>query len=315
MNKPSFANHFFLQKASPKKLNTAILWKGFLIASQYIKTNIMEANSILQASLLDIVFEGRNKDYGAYALRKKYNGRVALALGITGAIALLAVGGNLLAEQLKPKEISELKITEIVVADIKPPEEKIQPPPPLKVPPPPKVQSIKLTIPDIRKDEEVKETEMPPIDELENAKISNVTQTGINDLDIAVPPTPPVDEKKVVEEPKEDPNQPFNKVEIPAEVDKKQWERHLKTHLMRYIEAAADQGMEPGVYTVQVRFLVERDGSITEAQALTDPGFGLAKGAREVIIKGPKWRPGIQNGKPVRSYHTQPISFQLQGDN
>src|SRR5206468_8291196 len=123
--------------------------------------------------------------------------------------------------------------------------------------------------------------------------------------------TPPiVDEgKKVVEAPKEDPDQIFTKVEIEAKVDPKQWRRHLESQLQRYIEDAASQGMAPGQYTVNVRFLVERDGSINDVQSLNDPGYGLKKGAEEVVKKGPRWSPGEQNGRKVRSYHTQPITF------
>jgi protein TonB len=54
---------------------------------------------------------------------------------------------------------------------------------------------------------------------------------------------------------------------------------------------------------------VERDGSIADVKALNDPGYGLSKGAVDVVKKGPKWRPGEQNGRQVRSYHTQPITF------
>jgi len=71
--------------------------------------------------------------------------------------------------------------------------------------------------------------------------------------------------------------------------------------------------MEPGTYTVQVRFLVERDGSVADVSIVgSDPGYGLGKAAMDVIKKGPKWNPGIQNGKQVRSYHTQPITFVIQ---
>ena len=134
------------------------------------------------------------------------------------------------------------------------------------------------------------------------------TEEGVKDEGIATPP--PVDEgKQVVEAPKEDPDQIFTKVEIEAKVDAKQWRRHLESQLQRYIEDAASQGMAPGQYTVQVRFLVERDGSIADVQSLNDPGYGLAKGAVEVVKRGPKWEPGIQNGRPVRSYHTQPVTF------
>jgi protein TonB len=60
---------------------------------------------------------------------------------------------------------------------------------------------------------------------------------------------------------------------------------------------------------VNVRFLVEKDGSISSAKAMKDIGFGLAKGAEKVVKSGPKWTAGEQNGIKVRSYHTQPIYF------
>jgi protein TonB len=82
--------------------------------------------------------------------------------------------------------------------------------------------------------------------------------------------------------------------------------------LQRYIEDAAASGMNPGTYTVNVRFLVEKDGSITQVTALNDPGYGLKQGAEEVVKRGPKWAPGEQNGRKVRSYHTQPITFVIQ---
>jgi periplasmic protein TonB len=169
----------------------------------------------------------------------------------------------------------------------------------------------KFTPPVIKKDEEVKQEEIPPVEKLEDTKIDIKSEEGIKDPGITMPP--PVDEgKKVVEEPKEDPNQIFQKVEIEAAVDQKAWTRWLTTQLQRYIEDAASNGMTAGTYTVQVKFLVERDGSITDVQALNDPGFGLKKGAEDVVRKGPKWSPGIQNGKQVRSYHTQPITFMVQ---
>ena len=67
--------------------------------------------------------------------------------------------------------------------------------------------------------------------------------------------------------------------------------------------------MKAGTYTVNVRFLVEKDGSISDVVALNDPGYGLAKAAEKVVKTGPKWTPGQQGGKTVRSYHTQPINF------
>ena len=270
----------------------------------------MEPNKILQADLLDIVFEGKNKDYGAYELRKKYNKRITLALIITAAAAAIAVGGSVLANEFTASTSKDVNVKDVVIQsvqekDIPPP----PPPPPPKTPPPPKVETAKFTPPVIKKDEEVKEEEIPPVEELKDTKIDIKTEEGIKDEGIAAPPV--VDEgKQVVETPKEDPDQVFQKVEIEAKVDPRQWKRHLESQLQRYIEDAASQGMSPGQYTVYVRFLVERDGSVADVSVVgNDPGYGLGKGAVDVVKRGPKWEPGIQNGRQVRSYHTQPITF------
>lgn len=271
----------------------------------------MEANKILQADLLDLVFEGRNKDYGAYELRKRYNKRITIALLVTGGIAIGVFGASLISKALAPKGPAKVEVRDVVVADIKQEEQKPPPPPPPppKAPPPPKVEMAKFTPPVIKKDEEVKQEEIPPVKEMEDKKIDVINQEGVKDEGIIAPPV--VDEGKgVVEAPKvEDENKIFEKVEIEPTVNTAQWRRHLENNLQRYIEDAASQGMAPGQYTVQVRFLVEKDGSIADVRALTDPGYGLAKGAEETVRKGPRWSPGEQNGRKVRSYHTQPITF------
>ena len=270
----------------------------------------MEANRILQSDLLDLLFEGRNKDYGAYELRKKYNRRMTVALLITAAVLIGIVVATVLANTLgKGNSDKQEVVHDVVIQNVqeeqKPPP---PPPPPPKAPPPPKVEMAKFTPPVIKKDEEVKKEEIPPVEKLQDTKIDVVNQEGVKDENIATPPV--VDEgKAVVEAPKEDPDQVFTKVEIEASVDMKMWKRHLESQLQRYIEDAASQGMAPGQYTVQVRFLVERDGSINDVHALNDPGYGLGKGAEDVVRRGPKWNPGEQNGRKVRSYHTQPITF------
>lgn len=104
----------------------------------------------------------------------------------------------------------------------------------------------------------------------------------------------------------------FERTEVEASVDRQQWIDHLTKNLQAPIEKAARKGMKPGTYVVMVRFLVEKDGSISDVHALNDPGYGLAKAAEKALRTGPKWKPGTQNGKVVRSYHSQPISFMIQ---
>ena len=113
----------------------------------------MEANKILSADILDLIFEGKNKDYGAYNLRKTYNSRITRALIITASVAVLAIGGSLLASNLKSNSNKKVKMQEMTLTEVKQEEKKIIPPPP---PPPkvepPKVEMKQFTPPVIKKD-------------------------------------------------------------------------------------------------------------------------------------------------------------------
>lgn len=101
----------------------------------------------------------------------------------------------------------------------------------------------------------------------------------------------------------------FESVEVEPSVDVEAWKKHLEKYLQPVVEAASSAGMKPGQYEVNVRFLVNKDGRISDVKALNNPGYGLAAGAARVVRTGPKWKPGQVNGRPVRSYHTQPITF------
>ena len=117
----------------------------------------MEANKILTADVLDLVFEGRNKDYGAYELRKKYNKRILLALGITAAIAFAAIAGSLLAKNISSGDDDKKEVRDVTLKNIEepPPPPPVPPPPPKAPPPPPQVELTKFTPPIIKKDQEV----------------------------------------------------------------------------------------------------------------------------------------------------------------
>ena len=145
----------------------------------------MEANKILSADILDLIFEDRNKDYGAYQLRKTYNRRIIKALIITASVALLALLGSFMASKLDSGP-SKIEIKEVTIQDIKQEEEKPEPPPPPppKPPDPPKIEMTKFTPPKIVKDEEVQEPP-PEVKELEEKKIDVVNQEGIKDEGIA----------------------------------------------------------------------------------------------------------------------------------
>lgn len=104
----------------------------------------------------------------------------------------------------------------------------------------------------------------------------------------------------------------FQQTEKPASIDKDEWRAFLQKHLQPIIENAASKGMKAGTYTVNVRFLVKKDGTVSDFTALDHPGYDLDKQVLAMMPNSPKWKPAEQNGKAVTSYHTQPITFVLQ---
>ncbi len=276
----------------------------------------MEANKILSADVLDIIFDGKNKDYGAYELRKTYNRRITRALIITGSIALLALLSSILSSSMKEKSDKKLKMNEMTIQDVKQEEKKEIPPPPPPPPPkqePPKVEMKQFTPPVIKKDEEV-EKPPPPQEELKEAKIDVVSQEGIKDEGIAAPVD--IDQgKQIVEVKKEDDeNKIFDKVEIEASFpggDSK-WRQYLERNANGQV--ATDNGAPEGTYTTVVQFVVDKEGNISDVRALTNHGYGMEEEAIRVIKKGPKWSPAVQNGRQVKAYRKQPITFRVESE-
>ncbi len=275
----------------------------------------MEANKILSSDLLDLVFEGRNKEYGAYQLRKTYNKRIITALIITASVALLALLGSFILSKFEASDDSKLDIKEVTLESIKEEEKVVEPPPPPppKPPDPPKIEMEKFTPPKIVKDEEVQEPP-PAQEELKEAKIDVVSQEGIKDEGI-VAPSVIDDGKGVVEEKKvEDENKIFEKVEIEASFKGGEgaWSKYLTRNLRP--EVPVENGAPEGTYTVIVQFVVSKDGSLSDVRALTKHGYGLEEEAVRVIKKGPAWVPAVQNGRSVNAFRKQPITFQVQSE-
>lgn len=275
----------------------------------------MEVNKILSADVLDIIFEGKNKDYGAYDLRKTYNRRITRALIITASVTVLALGGSVLASVMNSNDSNKVKFDEMTIQEVKQEDKKEPPPPPPPPPPkqePPKVEMKQFTPPIIKKDEEV-EKPPPPQEELKEAKIDVVNQEGIKDENIA--PIQIDEGKQIVEEKKvEDENKIFDKVEIEASFpggDSK-WRQYLERNANGQV--ATDNGAPEGTYTTVVQFVVDKEGNISDVRALTNHGYGMEDEAMRVIRKGPKWTPAVQNGRQVKAYRKQPITFQVQSE-
>ena len=273
----------------------------------------MDVNKIQSADILDIIFDGRNKEYGAYELRKTYNSRMTKALVGTVLILLLAVLGNILANTVG-KESKELIVQDVTLENVQQEGKKPEPPPPPPPPKqePPKVEITKFTPPKIVKDEEVKEEdEIKEVEKLEDTKIGTINQEGAKDEGIVAPPVE--SGTGVVEAPKkeEDYDKIFTVVQIPAEFPGglPAWAKYLERNLNR--DLPVENGAPPGKYTVVVSFIVAKDGAISDVVAENDPGYGTKAEAVRVITRGPKWKPAVQNGRNVIYRHKQSITFMV----
>lgn len=277
----------------------------------------MEAKKILQSDVLDILFDRRNKEYGAYQLRKYYNKRLLLSLAAVGVLTALLLGVSYLAGKTAKSPGQVISVTDVQLEEVTV-EKKLPPPPP---PPPPaavqKVEITKFTPPKIVKDQEIKADERPPEQEkLVDTKIGVINQEGVKDEGIAGPPSGDISGKGIVEAPAassggEDYDRTFTKVEIESEYPGgvAAWLRYLNRNF-RYPDDALNNEVQG---TVVVQFVVDKEGAVSDVQAVSGPTTGgLRQEAMRVIRQSGKWTPAIQNGRKVKSYKQQPIIFELR---
>ncbi len=274
----------------------------------------MDINKIMNADFLDILFDGKNKDYGAYELRKTYNRRIVIAIAAMALICLLFFLSQVIANR-GDNDKNKIIVQDVQLEDIKKEEKKPEPPPPPPPPKPepPKVEITKFTPPKIVKDEEVKEPP-PPQEKLEDTKIGTINQEGKKDEGFVAPPVE--QGTGVVEAPKkqeEDYDKVFTKVEkeakFPGGMDG--WKKYLERNLNANV--AAEDGAPTGNYTVKVQFIVDKTGGISNVTAIEVPKACPSCGpeAVKVIKKGPAWEPAVQNGRNVIYQAIQYVTFQV----
>ncbi|WP_337967506.1 energy transducer TonB [uncultured Flavobacterium sp.] len=258
---------------------------------------------IIKNQWLDIVFEGRNKIYGAYELRKSNNKTTVRALIIGSIIFSFAVAAPLIASFL-PDSSEEDANKDIKIATVKLPPKKEevkpnQPPPP---PPPPKVDQVKFVKPVVAKANEV--TEDPPkIEELKDKKVGSETIKGDPDAVLTVDEPVGTGTAAVVEED----NQVYNTAGIEVKPDFPGGIEKFYKFVGNNYKTPEEEGLKGKVY---VTFVVEKDGSLTDIKVLRDIGYGTGAEAIRVLKKCPKWTPGEQNGKKVRVLYSLPITIQ-----
>jgi protein TonB len=269
---------------------------------------------ILKPEWIDVVFTNRNKAYGAYELRKDNprNTNKALIIGVILFVFLISLKTIInKIEGFIPKAQEKVKVTDVVLQPPPPVDQTKKPPPPPPEPPKPKVDQVRFPPPVVKPDNEVREKEPPTVKELQVADPGQKDQKGDPNADIRIDePVGNSDIKQVVEA---DPNQIFTSVEqvpeFPGGLDK--FGAYLGKAI-RYPAVARENGTQGRVI---VTFVVERDGSLTDIKVTRGIGSGCDEEAVRVLKNSPKWKPGIQNGRPVRVQYSVPISFTLASDN
>jgi len=269
---------------------------------------------LVQNDWVDLVFEGRNQNYGAYKLRKGTSKRNILAIIIMLAMAAIIaslIGINAIIEANKPKVAVT---TGVELSNLAKKEAKVEKKEPVKVEQQKPVQevksSIKFTAPVIKKDSEVR-----PEDEMKSQEDLTKTNTAIGafnvegnsdkgevlkaEQEIAQPEPPKVEENKVFDVVEEMPSFPGGNAALMS---------YLSSNV-KYPVVAQENGVQGRVV---VGFVVEKDGSVSDVKVVRSVDPSLDKEAMRVVKSMPRWNPGKQNGSAVRVKYNVPVLFRLQ---
>jgi periplasmic protein TonB len=281
----------------------------------------MSEKSWMKDSIDDLVFQDRNKEYGAYYLRRIYDKYMSRGM-LTGLLGFLFIifGPQIYAkfQELVAAQEEEFVMKEVTLAEPPPIDpKKIPPPPPPKIDPPPIKDQIKFVPPKVMKDEKVVEEEPPPtVEEIKDKEIATETKKGEEDgvdaslVEPDAPPPPPPPPPPVVEE---DPDEKKVYDFVAQKPEFPDGDKALFKFLgenIKYPAIARENGIEGRVI---VKFVVSRDGSIQNASVVRGIGGGCDEEALRVVKSMPKWKPGKNNGKPVNVTYTLPVSFKLEG--
>ena len=263
----------------------------------------MTNKEILQADLLDILFENRNKAYGAYMLRKNYNHRLQWALGIGLSLASILIfinsrGKEKLWEQPSPGK------PEIIVHTSTIPGDKTQQPKTQQQKLKPQIAQIRSTAEILIVRDDIP-TDMPTQDDLRGSEISDHTatgtpsngevQSGTDGIENGTGKTPDLPKEKEMALSQSDAQFPGGK-------------EAFAKFLTKYLKIPGELA-DGEKKVVLVRFMVDADGTISKTEILQSDGDDYSHEVIRVLGKMPKWIPAMQNGTKVATWFTQPVSF------
>ncbi|MDE6514319.1 MAG: energy transducer TonB [Muribaculaceae bacterium] len=270
----------------------------------------------------DIIFEGKNKEFGAYELRNQSVRRHNMAMLSVVVVIVLALLISLFVSSIERAEETitgeaEQEMVSVDTTQDEPepedePEDRFEEPEVEEVLPEEVLNTVKVTEIAIVDDDQVSKE-----DEVKNQEELTQTETafGASDFDKGTDDVTVVREVKnevVVEEKKApEPEQIFTAVEESPKFPGGDAELYKwLSKNIRYPEMAAQNNIQ-GRVTVQ--FVVEKNGSVGEVKVVRGKDPDLDKEAVRVVKSLPKFIPGKMNGQSVRVWYTLPINFKLQG--
>ncbi|MBP7212189.1 TonB family protein [bacterium] len=273
----------------------------------------MAKNDLTSVEWCDVIFQGKNKEYGAYKMRMDSGKRHNWSMLIIVAMAALVIGVPKLIQLATPAQDETMTevttLSQLDEAEVK--DEKLKKVEPIAPPPPPLKSSVKFVAPVIKKDSEVnEEDQMKSQEELQETKVTiSIADVKGNDevhgKDISeikqVVTQAPVEE---VEE------KPYTAVEQMPQFPG--GESELLKYIfdkLRYPTISQENGVQGKVY---IRFVVSKTGEVKDAQVMRSLDPYCDKEALRVIRSLPRWIPGKQNGVNVPVYYVVPITFKLQ---
>ena len=265
-------------------------------------------NSI--ADLNDLIFLNKNKEYGAYVLRKNYHKFLTIAVLIAAAFFVLSISSPIIIDYLKPKPVVAKKAARIIQYS------ELEAPPSIdekekKIEKIEEVKQLKSTIafrpPVIKPDEQVKDEYIPTQAELQKSEAGAQTVKGdANGVDLSLIEVA----AEVPKEEKEAKAEVFTYVEeMPTFPGGNDAFLSYVAQKIQYPEIAKRAGVEG---RVAVSFVVSPSGAVSNVEVMKGIGAGCDEEAIRVIRSMPKWNPGKQNGRPVNVKVFVPIVFKLQ---
>lgn len=273
-----------------------------------------QENVNFNTTLDEIVFENRNKEYGAYDLRNKYKHLLtrAFVLGTLLFVAAVVLPFVYLKIQQMNKQSTEVKADLVNILDEEKPKEEIKEKEETPPPPPPKVEQkvevIQNVVPEPVKAPKV-QTPPPPISKQLETQTGLQNQEGVKQTSYAPPPVAAPPKAAAVESKAPSTTEVYDSVDQEAE-----FPGSLNAFRGKFSENFDTGAMEGGEGTIKanVSFIVERDGSITDIK-VSGPNSDFNREAERTLKSiRTKWTPAKINGQPVRQRFRMPLTMNFE---